>query len=390
MDYLLKTLAKLVSFDTDSTAKSNYLQCAKFIASEAGKIGLKARIIGLKGKDGNPRPNVLIESKTYFGETVLLMAHYDCVPCGHGWKTDPLRLTRKGDMFYGRGVCDDKGAVACSLAALKEACARNTFTKNVKLFVACDEEVGGEYGAKLVAKKYPKLLAADYCIAIDGDLDRLYIGCSGIVHRTITLRGKGGHAGYDFETDTLLHRAIPFLAEFSAYKDVREKRRSKINAPKNPVSDKLFGRFNITMLNAGEQHNIIPRELEIGFDMRLVPEENAPVQAKALRKFLSSKMRKFRLKGSLAMSFSPGYFERQNGLTKKIHSIASRVTSRELSIAGQFGGTDARYIHSIGIPSYCFGPGGNGMHTCRERISVKDLETTKWFVGELVSSKILQ
>ena len=52
-------------------------------------------------------------------EIIGIAAHLDIVPAGEGWDTDPFTLTRKGDMVYGRGVSDDKGAVIASLYAMK-------------------------------------------------------------------------------------------------------------------------------------------------------------------------------------------------------------------------------------------------------------------------------
>ncbi len=53
------------------------------------------------------------------GEVAAVVAHVDVVPAGEGWETDPFTLTRKGDLYFGRGTADDKGAAVVALYCLK-------------------------------------------------------------------------------------------------------------------------------------------------------------------------------------------------------------------------------------------------------------------------------
>lgn len=52
-------------------------------------------------------------------EVAAVVAHMDVVPAGEGWDTDPFTLTRKGNLYYGRGTADDKGAAVVALYCLK-------------------------------------------------------------------------------------------------------------------------------------------------------------------------------------------------------------------------------------------------------------------------------
>ena len=76
-------------------------------------------------------------------EIIGIAAHLDIVPAGEGWDTDPFTLTRKGDMVYGRGVSDDKGAVIASLYAMKLVRESGVpLNKRVRLLMGCNEETG--------------------------------------------------------------------------------------------------------------------------------------------------------------------------------------------------------------------------------------------------------
>lgn len=52
-------------------------------------------------------------------ETAAVIVHVDVVPAGDGWNTEPFKMTRKGNLLYGRGTADDKGAAVVALHCLK-------------------------------------------------------------------------------------------------------------------------------------------------------------------------------------------------------------------------------------------------------------------------------
>ncbi|MBI4210893.1 MAG: M20/M25/M40 family metallo-hydrolase [Candidatus Diapherotrites archaeon] len=387
MEYMLRVLRNLVSINTNAVDKANYAECASYIDSEASEIGMKSRIISFKGSDGKIRPSVLAEASANAGETVLFVTHFDVVPEGQGWKTNPFSISRKGNRLYGRGVSDDKGGIAAFLAGVKEALhGKGGLSRNIKFLAVCDEEVGGDEGIGLIAKRKPRALASDFCIVLDGHLDYFSTACCGIVRGWITLKGKGGHAGYDFQTGNMLHNAIPFMQELLEYRHARHRKRSSIDAPKNGVSKKIFGRFNITILDAGTQFNVIPSELKIGFDLRTLPEENPGEIAHEFRRFASLKARKHSLKAGFDFRFVHGYYTKNKKYAGIVKSAAEEVMHRKMHPVSSFGATDARYVSTLGIPAFNFGPGGKNVHTNTESITLQELGKTKEFVKKIIAN----
>jgi acetylornithine deacetylase/succinyl-diaminopimelate desuccinylase-like protein len=64
------------------------------------------------------------------------------------------------------------------------------------------------------------------------------------------------------------------------YREIRENKISIAPAPEQSPRQKVWGRFSITMLNAGVKTNVIPDRAEACFDIRFLPEENrADVEA---------------------------------------------------------------------------------------------------------------
>ncbi len=98
---------------------------------------------------------------------VLFLAHFDTVPPGTGWKTDPFEMKVEGDRAYGRGTCDDKGNVV-ALLLLAERLSQAAPDCTVLIAATGDEEVGGANGAGHLRRLLSERdLLPDYVIVAD-------------------------------------------------------------------------------------------------------------------------------------------------------------------------------------------------------------------------------
>jgi carboxypeptidase PM20D1 len=88
---------------------------------------------------------------------IVLMAHQDVVPIAPGteskWEADPFGGEIKDGYVWGRGAWDDKANLIAELEAV-EALIAGGFQprRTVHLVFGADEEVGGERGAKAIAR----------------------------------------------------------------------------------------------------------------------------------------------------------------------------------------------------------------------------------------------
>ena len=101
--------------------------------------------------------NYALEADLGGAPSLMLLAHLDVVAAGDGWTRPPFRLTREGDLLFGRGTTDDKGpALACLLAM--DAC-RSVLGEprtGVRLVLGSGEETGSEDMEHYFARR-PKL-----------------------------------------------------------------------------------------------------------------------------------------------------------------------------------------------------------------------------------------
>ena len=199
---LVDVLAKLVSFDTRNDGPENKpgTECPEYINSILSEYGFQTELFE---EDGY---------YTAFGRRgqgafkILFIAHYDIVPFGEGWKTDPLLLKIEGDTAYGRGTCDDKGNIA-SLLSLAEKLAETDLPCTVMIAATGDEEIGGRHGAKMLKDWLVKQgLFPNYVVVADGIHQQIIHRRRNILPATLKIKEKqskvkGKTETIRFETD---------------------------------------------------------------------------------------------------------------------------------------------------------------------------------------------
>jgi len=103
--------------------------------------------------------------------TILIYGHGDTVPLMESeWDEglDPLKLTKRGDMWYGRGAADNKGQHAVNFAALNCVFSeRGELGFNVIVLIETGEEAGSP-GLHRICEFEKESLKADVLIASDG------------------------------------------------------------------------------------------------------------------------------------------------------------------------------------------------------------------------------
>ena len=358
IDYEIELLSKLVEVDTVSATKVGYDKCASIIVDEAKKSALDIEILnGEKAaKDGLSRPNVIVTLDSGSDTTLLLESHFDVVPPGEGWKHPPFKLTIEDGKAYGRGAADNKSGIAAALGAMRQLVKNEDLDINIKLLASVDEEIGGTYGIDYVVSDCG--VRGDAALVLDAGPESLFLGASGIIWAKILVEGKQGHAGYPFKAKNAIDEALRLISEFKSYKQEVERKNSILKAPPDSPRDRVWGRFSVTMIKAGETENIIPGTCEIRFDRRLLPEESVAEAEKRLITFFDSAKKKSGCNASLQITnkFS-GYLTSPDLVfVKTVSRMIEKTLGTSLSMAGELGGNDGNFFAKHNIPVVCFGP----------------------------------
>jgi succinyl-diaminopimelate desuccinylase len=387
LSYEIELLSKMVEVNTDSVTKEGYRQCSEIIIEEAERNSLQSEIIdGEKGaKDGLYRPNVIVTLNADSDITLLLESHFDIVPPGKGWTFPPFKLTVRNGKAYGRGAADNKGGIAAAMGAMRKLKEEKNLDINIKLIAGVDEEIGGRYGLDYVLTDYG--LTGDAGLIVDSGQDRLYLGASGILWGKITVEGKQGHAGYPFDAKNAIEDALKLLAEFEPYRNKVEKKESILQSPPVAPRKHVWGRFNVTMIKAGEKENVIPGACEIRFDRRLLPEEPIEKAEQELKEFFNTAVTKAGCEATLEITNRvPGYYtSKEQVFVQTVQKTIKKTLGESLPFAGELGGNDGSFFAKNGIPVVCFGPIAHDTcyHGINEFVYLRDIEKVRNLIIEL-------
>jgi acetylornithine deacetylase/succinyl-diaminopimelate desuccinylase-like protein len=171
----VELLQKLIQFDT-TNPPGNESECIGFINQLLTQAGIETKILA----KSQQRPN-LIARLPGQGHTspLLLYGHVDVVTTeNQDWKHPPFEAKIADGFICGRGALDMKGGIAMMLAAVLRSKAEGLNPAgDIILVILCDEEAGGEYGAKYLVENHSEQFAGiRYAI---GEFGGVYRTCWG-------------------------------------------------------------------------------------------------------------------------------------------------------------------------------------------------------------------
>ena len=183
--------------------------------------------------------------------TLLLNAHIDTVKPVAAWTRDPFKPQHVGDCLYGLGSNDD-GASLVSLLQAFNVLAGCERSYNLVFLASAEEEVSGRDGIERVI---PQLPTIDVALVGEPTGMQPAIAEKGLMVLDITFEGKAGHAARN-EGITAIYRAIDGIQWFRTYDFPKE----------SPILGRV--KMNVTIVNAGTQHNVIPDRCTFTVDVR--------------------------------------------------------------------------------------------------------------------------
>lgn len=183
--------------------------------------------------------------------TILLNAHIDTVKPVASWTRDPFSPTIEDGRLYGLGSNDCGGGLVTLLQVFRIFSSKeNDF--NLVYLASCEEEVSGANG---IVKVLPLLPMIDVAIVGEPTGMQPAIAEKGLMVLDITSHGKSGHAARN-EGVNAIYEVLDDLNWLRSYKF------EKVSPLLGPTL------MQVTQINAGTQHNVVPDECRIVVDVR--------------------------------------------------------------------------------------------------------------------------
>ena len=289
--------------------------------------------------------------------TVLLNAHIDTVKPVSSWTRDPFAPTVEGDMLYGLGSNDCGGGLVSLLQAFRVLTSKPR-PYNLIFLASAEEEVSGKDGIERVLPLLPPI-----SVAIVGEPTGLQpaIAEKGLMVLDVWARGVSGHAARN-EGVNAIYEALDDLLWLRSH---RFRRTSELLGPTL---------MNVTVIEAGTQHNVIPDTCHMVVDIRTNEYYQNEFVYEYIRKHLKSevKARSFRLHSS---RIDPD------------HPLVRRCVAMGLQ---PFGSPTLSDQALMSFPSFKLGPGESSRsHSADEFIRISEIRRAIEVYTELLDGATL-
>ena len=388
----VEILQRLIQFNT-TNPPGNEAACIAYARGLLTDAGIESIVL----EKVQNRPNLIARIEgTGKAPPILLYGHVDVVTTDkQKWDQPPFEGKLLDGYVWGRGALDMKGGVAMMLSAFLRAKAEGLQPPgDILLAIVSDEEAGGDVGAKFLVEEHPDLFKdVRYALGEFGGFTlrlggkRLYpimIAEKQVCWTKATFRGQGGHGSMPVRGGAMarLGRALRQLDENSLPIHVTPPARMMIEAMSSALGGftgailgqlanpalansilKLLGArgkifapllrntVSPTMLTASDKVNVIPNEVSVGMDGRLLPGYKPEDMLTELRAILGSDV------DLEVVRHDPGPAEPNMGLFDTLSGILREADPEGIPVPLILSGvTDARFFSRLGIQTYGFLP----------------------------------
>lgn len=285
--------------------------------------------------------------------------HVDVVPPGEGWTSAPFAPERRGELLFGRGAVDMKGAIAAMVAAVAEIPAE---AGTISFIITGDEEGPARFGTVSLIDHMGSVGAQpDLCLVGEPTSvhrlgDMVKIGRRGSVNMWLTVSGSQGHVAYPHLADNPCTKLVALLGELDAL--VLDEGSEWFQASNLEITDIAVGNpaTNVIPAEARARISIRFNDLHTGKGLVEMVEAIATKHGGSVRAVISGE----------SFVTLPGAFS--DMVSAAI--VAETGVTPELSTTG--GTSDARFLRAV-CPVIEFGLSNATMHKTDEAVAIPDL-----------------
>ena len=315
---------------------------------------------GAAGTPEAPVENLFAIRRGPEGSRHLAFAgHLDVVPPGGGWTSEAFEPEVRGELLYGRGAVDMKGAIACMVDAAAQVPAD---AGTISFIITGDEEGPALHGTRALIDfmreqgHQPDLCLVGEPTSVNRLGDMMKIGRRGSVNIWLEVQGTQGHVAYPHLADNPIPRLVAMLADLDAL-----------------VLDEGTDWFQPSNLEVTEidvpndAHNVIPAVAKARISIRFNDLHSGAS--------LSEKVGEIAEKhGGNALPIISGepFLTPPGAFSDTIAAAVKAETGVDPEPSTTGGTSDARFLRSV-CPVIEFGLVNATMHKTNEAVAVEDL-----------------
>ena len=367
----LKILADLIKFQTVSgTSNLKLIEYCEKKLNESGATSFKT--FHKSGLQANLFSTINGKEKLN-SEGIILSGHTDVVPASSNeWSSDPYMTQEKDNKVYGRGSCDMKGFIACTLV-MAPLFAKQKLKKPIHFSYTYDEETSC-LGAPVLLKELKKR-NVNYSVCIIGeptDMKAIHAHKGYNEYKTY-FTGLAGHASDPVHGVNAIEYAIRYANKLMELREELKKRKSKDSVFTPPYSTLQIGK-----ISGGLSTNVIADQCIVDWEVRPITPEDGKFISQNIESYaketLLPEMRKVYPKANIKKE-TVGETIGFNKVEKSdAVDLVCNLTGDNSRGAISFG-TEAGLFQELGISTVVCGPGSiKQAHTIDEYVTFDQLK----------------
>ncbi len=384
----LDWLTRLIGFDTVS--RHSNLALIEDVQGYCEQLGLS---VDLTFNEAKNKANLFVtvpagQNADVMDGGLVLSGHTDVVPVdGQDWSSEPFKAEIRGDKLYGRGACDMKGFIACTLTLLPKAVELSNsgkLSRPLHLAFSFDEEVGCLGAPLILADIKARGITPDYCIVGEPTLMTMVVAHKGIAVYRCRVHGKSAHS-------SLTHQgvnAISYASRLVGYVDELAREISGRDDNDN-LFDVPYSTLSVGTIKGGTATNIVPNLCEFTFDYRNLPHMTqedviAPIKNKIAE--LSAKMQARSPETGIELLQEESVPAMTDSDSAELQELIAALTGDNQRHKVAYATEGGQFTNS-GIPTIICGPGSiEQAHKADEFVKLSEIERCDGFLQKLLDS----
>ena len=380
----IKILSDLIAFKTVSGEDNN--QLINYCDEILKKFGATSFKTFDKDKK---RVNLFatLKAKKPNGKTpIILSGHTDVVPVSKGWSTDPFTVAIKDDKLYGRGSCDMKGFIACTLA-YAPIFSKSELDRDIHFSFTFDEETACKGAPILIEELKKRGIINGICIVGEPTNMKIIDAHKGCYEYTTYFEGLAGHSSQPHKGVSAVEYAARYVNKLI---ELRQKLKERV--PKNSIFDPPYSTLQIGGIFGGIAHNVIADKCYVNWETRPVIKEDGVYLNTELDKYtnevLLPEMKKVFPNSSIKKEIIGEIIGFDRVKNSEACEFVSSITGDNSRDVVSFG-TEAGLFQEIGISTAVCGPGSiEQAHKIDEFIKLKEIKKCLNFLDGIKSKSI--
>ena len=348
----LKILSDLIAFKTVSGENNNSLinycddklktlgaESFKTFDKEKKRVNLFAT---LNAKSGNDQKGI------------ILSGHTDVVPASKSWSTDPFKAKLKDEKVFGRGACDMKGFIACTLAIAPHF-TKKDLKRPIHFSFTFDEETACQGAPVLIAELKKRNIQNAICVVGEPTNMKIIDAHKGCYEYTTHFEGLAGHGSAPDKGVNAVEYAVRYIDKLMELRNVL-----KNMTPKDSVFNPPYTTLQIGGISGGIARNVIADKCKVDWELRPVTKSDGEFVNKEMDKLVNEnllpQMKKIYPNSSIKKEIIGEIIGFNREKKSEACELVSAITGDNSREVVSFG-TEAGLFQEIGISTVVCGPG---------------------------------